>query len=412
MGILMKKIVKGKNIQLGQINYQTDHSNLDKGGIISTSELVNKLEAQVEEVVEGVINKSMSIFQKTLLERFDSFTKDIKKLVKNDATQNQFMPTPTNEHHVSNRKLQTHSLDKQISNVLPTEEKKFNNDLELTATNTDEDSDSKINDNEENVTGATQLTSMKREKNSQSQNSANKNQTDDTFLVKGENGKSVLRQNQTDQDNLKLQENPKEAAEDNTAKETKPGSLDPEGVDKIQSSKSDVNDVKPTATEKKSKVVQLKQNFQKTMTQQNQKDQDNISLQKNPNKESLEPEGANKPTLTNSNDKTKENALEDKVPEKKPKQASLVNNIKANFDKSTDNVMKIQPGQTNYFNVPMFIVLGLVFGIFFGMKYKSKQRNSRQYRYRNLSSHLSDTRHSDDEEDSELFKQFIATKLK
>merc|ERR1712083_588246 len=76
--ILMKKIVKGKNIQPGQTNYQTDHSNLDKGGITSTSELVNKLEAQVEEVVEGVINKSMSIFQKTLLERFDSFTKDIK----------------------------------------------------------------------------------------------------------------------------------------------------------------------------------------------------------------------------------------------------------------------------------------------------------------------------------------------
>merc|ERR1712083_1225866 len=81
-----------------------------------------------------------------------------------------------------------------------------------------------------------------------------------------------------DQDNLKLQETPKEAAEDNTAKETKPGSLDPEGVNKTLSSKSDVNDVKPTATEKKSKVVQLKQNFQKTMTQQNQKDQDNINL--------------------------------------------------------------------------------------------------------------------------------------
>merc|ERR1712223_759603 len=174
----------------------------------------------------------------------------------------------------------------------------------------------------------------------------------------------------------------------------------------------DVNDVKPTATEKKSKVVQLSRTSKKTMTQQNQKDQDNINLQKNPNKESLEPEGANKPTLTNSNDKTKENALEGKVPEKKPKQASLVNNIKADFDKSTDNVMKIQPGQANYFNVAMFIVLGLVFGIVFGRTYKSKQRNSRQYRYRNLSSHLSGTRHSDDEEDSELFKQFIATKLK
>merc|ERR1719266_3055590 len=129
-------------------------------------------------------------------------------------------------------------------------------------------------------------------------------------------------------------------------------------------------------------------------------------------KESLHPEVANEPS-TNSDYKTKENALKDRVPENKPKQASLVNNIKANFDQSTDNVMKIQPGQTNYFNVAMFIVLGLVFGIFFGMKYKSKQRNSRQCRYRNLSSHLSGTRHSyDEEEDSELFKQFIATKLK
>merc|ERR1712223_1902255 len=136
-------------------------------------------------------------------------------------------------------------------------------------TNTNEENASNkkgaINVKEENASGATQVTSMNLEKNSQSQNSANKNQTDDTFLVKGENGKSVLRQNQTDQDNLKLQENPKEAAEDNTAKETKPGSLDPEGVNKTLSTKSDVNDVKPTATEKKSKVVQLKQNFQKTM---------------------------------------------------------------------------------------------------------------------------------------------------
>merc|ERR1712223_553945 len=166
--ILMKKIVKGKNIQPGQTNYQTDHSNLDKGGITLTSELVDKLEAEVEEVLEGVINKSMSIFQKTLLERFDSFQKDIKKLVKNEATQNQLMPASTNEHLVSNRKLQTQSLDKQISNVLPTEEKKFKNDLKPTGTNTDEDNDSKkkgkINDNEENVTGATRLTSMKREK--------------------------------------------------------------------------------------------------------------------------------------------------------------------------------------------------------------------------------------------------------
>merc|ERR1712223_1897555 len=168
MGILMKKIVKGKNIQPGQINYQTDHSNLDKGGIISTSELVNKLEAEVEEVLEGVINKSMSIFQKTLLERFDSFQKDIKKLVKNEATLNQLMPASTNEHHVSNRKLQNHSLDKEISNILPTEEKISKDDLKPTETNNDEDNDSKkkgeINDNEENVSGTTQVT-MKMEEN-------------------------------------------------------------------------------------------------------------------------------------------------------------------------------------------------------------------------------------------------------
>merc|ERR1711899_699272 len=205
--ILMKKIVEGKNIQPGQTNYQTDHSNLDKGGITSTSELVNKLEAQVEEVVEGVINKSMSIFQKTLLERFDSFQKDIKKLVKNGAKQNQFMPASTNEHHVSNRKLQHHSLDKEISNVLPTEEKKFKNDLNPTGTNTDEDNDSKkkgeINDNEENVSGTTQVT-MKMEENDQGQTSGN--------------------------NNVNLQEVPKKAAKDNAINESQKESLelDPE----------------------------------------------------------------------------------------------------------------------------------------------------------------------------------------
>merc|ERR1712223_33493 len=410
--ILMKKIVKGKNIQPGQTNYQTELSNLDKGGITSTSELVNKLEAEVEEVVEGVINKSMSIFQKTLLERFDSFTKDIKKLVKNDATQNQFMPASTNEHHVSNRKLQTHSLDKQISNVLPTEEKKFKNDLKPTGTNTDEDSNKKgeINDDEENVSGTTQVT-MKLEENDQRQTSGN--------------------------NNVNLQEVPKKAAKDNAINESQKESLELDPEVKIVK-----DDVKPMVTKTVSdngskKKGEIKVNVENVpgTTQMTKKIEENnqrqtsadnhVNLQVPRNaaednaineskKESLDSEVANEPS-TNSDYKTKENALlKDKVPEKKPKQASLVDNIKANFDKSTDNVMKIQPGQTNYFNVAMFIVLGIVFGIFFGMKYKSKQRNSRQYRYRNLSSHLSDTRHSDDdeEEDSELFKQFIATKLK
>merc|ERR1712223_1075438 len=257
--ILMKKIVKGKNVQPEQTNYQTDHSNLDKGGIISTSELVTKLEAEVEEVVEGVINKSMSIFQKTLLERFDSFQKDIKKLVKNEATQNQLMPASTNEHHVSNRKLQNHSLDKEISNILPTAEKKSKDDLKPTETNNDEDNDSKtkgeINDNEENVSGTTQVT-MKMEENESKKESleldpevkkvkddvksmVTKTDSDNGSKKKGEIKVNVENvpgttqmtknieennQRQTSADNhVNLQEVPKNAAEDTAINESKKG---------------------------------------------------------------------------------------------------------------------------------------------------------------------------------------------
>jgi len=383
--ILMKKIVKGKNIQPGQTNYQTEHSNLDKGGITSTSELVNKLEAEVEEVLEGVINKSMSIFQKTLLERFDSFQKDIKKLVKNEATQNQLMPASTNEHHVSNRKLQNHSLDKEISNILPTEEKKSKDDLKPTETNNDEDNDSKkkgeINDNEENVSGTTQVT-MKMEENESKKESL---ELDPEVKKVKDDVKSMV--TKTDSDN-----GSKKKGEIKVNVENVPGTTQ-------MTKKIEENNQRQTSADNHVNLQEVPKNAA----------EDNAINESK--KESLDPEVANEPS-TNSDYKTKENALKDKVPEKKPKQASLVDNIKANFDKSTDNVMKIQPGQTNYFNVAMFIVLGIVFGIFFGMKYKSKQRNSRQYRYRNLSSHLSGTRHSDDEEDSELFKQFIATKLK
>merc|ERR1712223_1652737 len=259
MGILMKKIVKGKNIQPGQINYQTDHSDLDKGGITSTSELVNKLEAEVEEVLEGVINKSMSIFQKTLLDRFDSFQKDIKKLVKNEATQNQLMPASTNEHHVSNRKLQNNSPDKEISNILPTEEKKSKDDLKPTEKNNDEDNDSKkkgeINDNEENVSGTTQVT-MKMEENESKKESleldpevkkvkddvktmVTKTDSDNGSKKKGEikvnvenvSGTTQMTKNieennqrQTSADNhVNLQKVPKNAAEDNAINESKKG---------------------------------------------------------------------------------------------------------------------------------------------------------------------------------------------
>merc|ERR1712018_1094926 len=116
----------------------------------------------------------------------------------------------------------------------------------------------------------------------------------------------------------------------------------------------------------------------------------------------------------NADEKTIKNAS--KVHEKKLEQSSIIKkliqdkNIKSDIDETIDNWMKSQSGQTNYFNLAMFIILGLIIDIFFGMSYKSKQKNSRQYRYRNLSSHLSGSRHSDDE--SEMFKQFITTKLK
>merc|ERR1712083_627482 len=62
--ILMKKIVKGKNIQPGQTNYQTEHSNLDKGGITSTSELVNKLEAEEKKCWKVLLTKVCLFFKK------------------------------------------------------------------------------------------------------------------------------------------------------------------------------------------------------------------------------------------------------------------------------------------------------------------------------------------------------------
>ena len=184
---------------------QTEHLIFDKGDI--TSELIIKLEGEVKEVVEGVINKSMSIFQNTLLRHFDYLEKDMKELAKR-----QVMQAVTNEQHhtISNRKLENNSVNQEVLNV----------------------------------------TLMKSNITLQPNQKSQKTK------------KIMPPQNIKDQNNVNLQATPKKAGKENATNETKQESLEAEEVNKPSTNSDDKTNEKALPVQ-----VHIKKPEQSTLMQ-------------------------------------------------------------------------------------------------------------------------------------------------